>query len=75
MIFTNTEFTGHWPVGCAAVVEADSADQAAMLLMLELEKVGLGQSVSAFDMQRFITREEVSCNTATGVIILNDGNY
>lgn len=41
MIFTCRSFTGHYPVGVAAVVQADNAEEAARLLNEELKTHGL----------------------------------
>lgn len=66
MIFTCTMFTGHWPVGTAAVVSADNCMDAATMLEKELESRGLKQYVSHNDM---IPMKDKS------VIVLCDGNY
>ena len=65
MIWTNTKFEGHWPVGTAAIVEADRREEAAYLLSRELAEQGLPQSVDVADMIPF----------TGGVQILCDGDY
>jgi hypothetical protein len=67
-IYTNTVFTGHWPVGTAAVVIADNATTAAVLLNEELKKSDLPQTAKKNDMKEF----PMDCDT---VLILCDGNY
>jgi hypothetical protein len=64
VIFVCTDFEGFWPVGTAAVVIADSEQQAREKLMAELLSVGLPQ------IKGFTLRE-----IQHGVHILNDGNY
>ena len=41
IVFTCTDFTGVWPVGTAAVVVADSVDNAREILSARLVSVGL----------------------------------
>lgn len=66
MIFVCTDFKGRWPVGTAAVIEAEDERTARRLLADELERAGLVQdenyppSVKPF---------------AGPVEILNDGDY
>lgn len=67
-VFTNTTFTGHWPVGAAAVVIADTRGEAAVWLEEELRKQGLEQSVHSKDMIELKTNKHA-------VKILTDGNY
>ena len=66
MIFTNNTFEGHWPVGTAAVVEADNCYAAAGLLEKELEKQGLKQKISHNSM---IPKHDKK------VVILCSGDY
>ena len=70
MIWHNTTFKGHYPVGTAALVSVRTAEDAAKLLNTQLEYQGLKQDkpVEAKDMHRFINHEG-------HVLILNDGNY
>ena len=68
-VFINTAFTGHYPVGTAAVVVAETAADAAMLLYTELlEKHGLNTTINHLDMA------EVDMDTASA-LVLCDGNY
>ena len=52
-IYTNNKFTGHWPVGTAAVIRAESPEDAALLLAHELKEHGLEQIVKPEDMEPF----------------------
>ena len=66
-IWTNKEFTGHYPVGTAAVVIADTADEAADYLNLFLSDEGLEPSTAEqFKEMPFVDGQ---------VCILNDGGY
>lgn len=65
--YTNTSFTGHYPVGTAAVVRARNAEEAAELLNAELRTHGLRGNVTAADMDPMLRKERV--------IILCDGDY
>ena len=67
-VYTNITFTGHWPVGTAAVVVANTQEQAAFLLEEELEKIGLKQKIDPKEMERISTYRPKT-------IILQDGNY
>ena len=70
-IFAFTGFTGHYPVGTAAVIVADKLSTAWGLLSRELEKSGL----PAMDLDDdAIQVVEVDTNTPK-VEILLDGNY
>ena len=40
-IWTHNDFQGHWPVGTAAVVIAETQGAAAQILDAELKKIGL----------------------------------
>ncbi len=64
-VYTCTTFTGHWPVGCAAVVIATSPLTAAAALNKALRDVGLPPDARPDDMERM----------DSGVRILNDGDY
>lgn len=66
-LFKCTDFEGHWPVGVAAIVMAETEEQARDLLAMDLKAQGLGE-------QDEFNLVEVSTNAA-GVHILNDGNY
>lgn len=67
-IFINTDFRGHWPVGTAAVVTAESSERAAELLEIALAARGLVQPVKAEDMRLYGPTQE-------SVEILLDGDY
>jgi ApbE superfamily uncharacterized protein (UPF0280 family) len=69
-VWTNTTFDGHWPVGTAAVVVAETSSEAAALLTNLLNSTGLEQEehIKASDMKEVPIR--------SGFIrILNDGDY
>jgi hypothetical protein len=66
-IYTNTSFTGHWPVGTAAVVRAENAEEAAEILTAELRNHGLRDTVSADEMTPL---PKGKC-----AVVLNDGDY
>lgn len=66
--FTSNKFQGHYPVGTAAVVWADSPKEAAQLLSDHLgEDDLLAQAVLPEDMLPFHPENQVR--------ILADGNY
>lgn len=67
-VWTNTEFKGHYPVGTAAAVVADTAREAAALLNAELKEHGLEASATA---DQFV---ELSTAMAHAVVLC-DGNY
>lgn len=67
-VYTNNKFSGHWPVGTAAVVVAESESQAAAILNAKLEELGLPGDAEQQDMSYLGTRTE-------SVRILCDGNY
>ena len=67
-VFTNTDFSGHWPVGTSAAVVAETRDDAAKMLEQMLQVVGLPQKISAESMQAIDTSKP-------SVTILQDGNY
>lgn len=67
-VFINANFRGHYPVGSAAVVVANNAQEAAQQLEEALARQGLAQSIDPKRMIRLPT------NTPT-VSILVDGNY
>lgn len=64
-VFTCNDFTGHWPVGTAAVVVAEDKEAAKKLLTAKLKAAGL-----KFDGNL----REVNIHMAEATI-LNDGNY
>ena len=67
-VWTNNEFTGHWPVGTAAVVVADTAQQAAELLAAELAKEGLTGPVTEDQFRQLETDRPL-------VRVLHNGDY
>lgn len=67
--FTFNSFKGHWPVGTAAVVCADSREDAAQKLSAALIGMGLDGKITALDMIQFPLHERDT------VRILCDGNY
>lgn len=66
--YTITGFTGHWPVGTAAVVVAQTAAMAAQALEEALRQQGLPQVIDPAKMERLSTYVPT-------IRILNDGNY
>jgi hypothetical protein len=66
--WTCIEFDGHWPVGVAAVVAAETAEDAAAFLSDQLTRVGLPQPITAEQMCEFPLREGACA-------ILRDGDY
>lgn len=67
-VYTNTTFTGHWPVGTSAIVVARTAEMAAEALMAELARIGLPQHIDPQSMNRLSTY-------APTVLVLQGGNY
>jgi hypothetical protein len=67
-VWTNTSFDGHYPVGTAAVVVADTATQAAELLNDELQRHGLSRSAIPRQFVRIPTSKPFS-------VVLCDGDY
>lgn len=67
-IFVNTDFLGHFPVGTAALVTAETPERAAQLLEIALAARGLVQLVKAEDMRLYEPTQE-------SVEILLDGDY
>lgn len=67
-VWTNTKFQGHWPVGTAAVVVADTAEQAAELLNNALICRGLGRTAIAADFEKLPTNRPIA-------VVLNNGDY
>lgn len=64
-VFISKDFTGHWPVGTAAVILAEDDVQAKFYLRQDLKARGLGE-------QTVFTVQEIS---GPGAHILCDGNY
>lgn len=69
-VWTNNCFTGHYPVGTAAVVVAEDATDAAELLNQSLRDMGLPGDAEAGEMVEITIAEDT-----TSVTILCDGNY
>ena len=67
-VWINDSFTGHYPVGTAAVVVAETAEQAAELLNKAMAKRGLHEPTSAGFMRKVDTR-------TAAAVILCDGDY
>ena len=67
-IWTNTGFTGHYPVGVAAVIIATDAKHATKLLNEHLKSIGLPGDAKESGMRAIIA-------TDARVIILNNGDY
>ncbi len=63
--FYTTDFDGHWPVGTAAVVVAETEKGAERMLQAELKRVGLTSKIKG----KLIELDE------PGAIILCDGGY
>ena len=68
-IYTCTKFTGHWPVGAAAVVTAASQEKAAWILNSELQLRGLKGDAKPEDMMPYPAGDPCECR------ILVDGDY
>lgn len=66
--WTITDFKGHWPVGCAAVVTAENTEMACRWLERELAARGLPQQIKPQQLVPVVT-------STRWVRILNDGNY
>ena len=66
--YTNKTFKGYYPVGTAAVVKANSREEAAQLLNNELQTMGL-ETISPEEMI------DITHGKLPEVFILNDGNY
>lgn len=71
MIFTCTNFVGHWPVGTAAVIVAYDARHAKQLLLDECVRIGIPQSkeqAAGIEIKKINSTEHAAH-------ILRDGNY
>lgn len=66
-VFTCTKFTGHWPVGVAAVSVAENQEAAAEYLNLALLEIGLAGDAFPTDM--------VEAEMNPGATVLHDGDY
>ena len=69
-VWTCNNFRGHWPVGTAAVVAADSIERACDVLSEMLAEEGLPQEIKPEQLQECPVPE-----VGFGVRILNDGDY
>ena len=69
-VFTFTNFTGHYPVGTAAVVVAKSKSEAIMLMDEQLSEAGL----PALDEQEGVKVSLVDLDVYQAIILLN-GDY
>lgn len=67
-IYTTTKFTGHWPVGVAAVVVAPNKAAAVDVLEFRLKEHGLPQKVREEDLDELNVR-------LPDAHILRDGEY
>lgn len=67
-VYTNNQFTGHYPAGSAAVVFAYSQQEAADLLNAELRTRGLEGDAKPEDMRPMTTDD-------APVRVLCDGDY
>jgi len=69
-VYYTDAFSGHYPIGTAAVVVAPNAEEAARLLGLHLDSIGLDQSTypGPQDMKQAKTGK-------ASVIIIRDGSY
>lgn len=67
-VFYNDSFRGYYPVGSSAVLIADNQTEAAELLKLKLEQMGLKQNIDPSDIYEIDVMEK-------GVLILCDGDY
>ena len=64
-VYYNTDFEGMWPVGTSAVVVAESAEQAELLLTDKLAAIGLAYRGTMTELDI----------TVPNAIILQDGDY
>ena len=67
-VYVCNQFTGHYPVGTAAMVVAESQEHAAKLLNEQLKHQGLIGDANA-NMMALVVQK------APQVVILCDGNY
>lgn len=67
-VWTNTKFDGHYPVGVAAVVVADTAMQAAAVLNQKLLAHGLKATAKDEQFERLQTTHQMA-------VVLCDGDY
>lgn len=67
-VYTCTDFSGHWPVGTAAVIVAPNIKMARDKLHEVLKANGLAQDVATCTLHKLSL-------TQAGCVILNDGDY
>ncbi|MFY2843600.1 hypothetical protein ACOTJF_18080 [Achromobacter ruhlandii] len=67
-IYLQTDFRGHWPVGTAAIVAANTPERAAQLLEAALDLRGLVQIIPPESLIPLSSKQEF-------VEILCDGDY
>ena len=67
-VWTNNYFRGYWPVGSAAVVVANTPEEASSLLNEKLKEMGLEGDAKPEDMDQLKTNKPL-------VRVLNDGDY
>jgi hypothetical protein len=66
-VYTCTDHSGHWPVGVASIVVAETEMDAKCLLVTELASHGIKQ-----DEDFTLVKPDTSCARA---IVLRDGDY
>lgn len=67
-VYTCTDFSGHWPVGTAAVIVAENDEDANTILCDELARIGLPQN-------KELTFKLLALGAGPGCRILCDGDY
>jgi len=67
-VWTNNDFVGPYPIGTAAVVVANTAEQAAFLLNDTLIDLGLDPTAEPEQFVRLTTNHPRA-------VVLRDGNY
>lgn len=73
--WTCTDFEGHWPVGCAAVVVAESEAVALHWLVKELKNCGLTGLASDGSELTNNNLKPLPIHGGRLCRVLNDGNY
>ena len=71
-VFYCDEFTGHYPVGTAAIIVAKTIKEAAQQLMIELANRGLEQSI---DVEQLTEVKPNQPGATPFALILCDGDY
>lgn len=67
-VFTSKQFEGHWPVPVAAVIVAETIEDAATALSIALTQHGLTQVVKPEQLVELNTEQ-------AHVVVLSDGEY